>query len=718
MQDISQSRYFNRELSWLDFNQRVLEEAQDTSLPLLERLKFLAITASNLDEFMSVRLGGLLARVAQHAPPDVDGMLPEQLMPRVLEKSRQLVTAQYTCWRDDLQPALNAAGLRRLAPGELNEKQSRVVDAIFDDELYSILTPMAVDEEHTFPILPGLSLNLLIRVIPPASVSEWSGDRSSCPADDQSRWAVLPLGKQRSRFILLPVEQGLGYLLLEDVIQAHLSMFFRGATIEEVAVFRLTRNADLELREESAANVLSEMQEILEARRESPCVRIELQSGASSAVREFLIRQLQVREDCVFEIPGPLDLSAFSRLTEIQGFDHLKYEPWPPVSSPDVDPSKSMFVNLGQRDVLLYHPYESFDPVIRFVEEAAEDPDVLAIKQTLYRTSARSPIVQALRRAAEKGKYVTAVIELKARFDEARNIEWARDLERSGVQVIYGVRGLKTHAKICLIVRREPHGLVRYVHLGTGNYNEQTARVYSDVSFMTSDDDLGADATTFFHALTGYSQPQRLRKLEMAPLGLRERLLEMIDVEIQNRRMGKKGLILLKLNALVDPVMIEALYRASQAGVKIRLNVRGICCLRPGVPELSENIRVTSIIDRFLEHSRILYFYHGGDSRLFVSSADWMPRNLDRRVELLIPIEQPALREKLLSILKIHLQDNVKSRELQPDGQYIRVQPESGEMIVRSQEALYKRAVEAWQSAREQPLSAFEPYRPRDYTDL
>jgi polyphosphate kinase len=691
-------RFFNRELSWLEFNQRVLEEARDVSLPLLERLKFLAITGSNLDEFVSVRLGSLQQLATRGGKPDPAGLSPEQRLQAILARTRRLVADQYACWVDDLAPDLAAAGLRRVHLKELNEKQARVVESVFQDELFPILSPMAIDAESDFPLLTSLTLHLCVRLSPAAP-------------DALPRFALIPFGRQRPRFLTLPTDAGSGYMLLEDALVLHLSRFFPGEQILESALFRLTRDADLELREDLASDLMEGMQEVLDARKESACVRLEITQGASAELRTFLCERLRVPANGVFEVPGPLELSALFRLTDSQGFDHLKYEPWPPAASPEIDPAEPMFANISRKDVLLYHPYEAFDPVVRFIEEAAEDDDVLAIKQTLYRTSSRSPIVAALQKAAQRGKYVTAVVELKARFDEARNIEWARDLERSGVQVIYGVKGLKTHAKICLVVRREAHGIARYMHFGTGNYNEQTSRIYSDVSLMTCDDELGADATSFFHAITGYSQPQRFRKFEAAPLGLRDRLLEMIESEINSKREGRKALILLKLNALVDEPMIEALYRASQAGVRVRLNVRGICCLRPDVPGLSENITVTSVVDRYLEHARILFFHHGGDERVYISSADWMPRNLDRRVELLIPVENPSAKERLLSILKVHLQDNVKARRLLSDGRYVRVHSGQHEEAVRSQALLYERAVAALKAAAQLPVSMFEPHR-------
>lgn len=735
-----ESRFFNRELSWLEFNQRVLEEAR-APIPLLERLKFLAITASNLDEFTMVRVGSLQMLVAESdSRMDPTGMTPTAQLQAIGERMHAFTAEQYQCYLEDLEPALSQAGLRRVRSNELNDKQAKHVQTLFEQEIFPVLTPLAISlstpptddgkrparkrpgkkaaatqatpspgvtempvffpdaETPSFPLLINQSLNLCVRLAP-------SG------GSDTPRFALVPFGRNRQRFITLPSESGFSYILLEEVVQRFLSLLFPGETIEECVPFRITRNADMELREDQASDLLFEMEEIVNARRQSACVRLELADHGSSLVRAFLQTAVDVADEWLFPLPGPLDLSAFFRLTDSQGFDALRYEPWPPKASPQIDPAESIFTTIARRDVLLYHPFESFDPVIRFIETAAEDPDVLAIKQTLYRTSAGSPIVAALKRAAQKGKYVTAIVELRARFDEQRNIEWARDLERADVQVIYGVKGLKTHAKICLVVRREPQGIQRYVHFGTGNYNEITSRVYTDASLMTSNEELGADASAFFNTVTGYSQPQAFRQIEMAPIGLRDKLLEMIEAEIERKRHGQKALIHAKLNALVDETMIEALYAASQAGVKIRLSIRGICCLRPGVPGLSENITVTGIIDRFLEHSRILYFYHGGDERLFISSADWMPRNLDRRVELLVPVEDSAARSRLMMILKTNFLDNVKARRLLSDGRYEPVKPSASGTMIRCQEELYQQAVETIEEADRAALTMFEPHR-------
>jgi polyphosphate kinase len=745
-------RFFNRELSWLEFNQRVLDEAGDQSIPLLERLKFLAITASNLDEFTMVRVGSLQMLLSEgDMRPDPVGLTTAQQLKAIGERMQAFQAEQYRCLLSDLEPALSSAGMKRLKSSELNERQVEHVQLFFEQEVFPILTPIAVlgplssgetsnppsaddppipkgksrkkkteqkasdsaseavplTPESDLPVFPPLinqAINLCVRLAPAAG--------SPVP-----RFAIVPFGRNRQRFITVPTDSGFSYILLEDVVSMFLARFFPGETIEESVAFRITRNADLELQEDQAFDLLSKMQEIVNARRQSACVRLELADHASPQVRQFLQAAVEVTDRWVFTAPGPLDLAAFFRLTDSQGFDALRYEPWPPKGSPQIAPSEGLFAAIARRDILLYHPYDSFDPVVRFVDEAADDPDVLAIKQTLYRTSAKSPIVAALKRAAQKGKYVTAVVELKARFDEQRNIEWARDLERADVQVVYGVKGLKTHAKICLIVRREAHGIQRYVHFGTGNYNEMTARIYGDVSLMTCSEDLGADATAFFNAVTGYSQPQRFRQIEMAPIGLREKLLEMIEAEIDRKRHKQKALIIGKLNALVDERMIEALYAASQAGVRVRLNIRGVCCLRPGVPGLSENITVTGVIDRFLEHARILYFYHGGDERLFISSADWMPRNLDRRVELLVPVEDSTCRRNLISILKTTLSDNVKARRLLPNGRYEPVRVTEGAEAIRSQEALYRRSGEALEDASRAALATFEPLRAGGHDD-
>ncbi len=486
--------------------------------------------------------------------------------------------------------------------------------------------------------------------------------------------------------------------------------FFPGESVVQCVPFRITRNADLSVREDMAADLLAGMTEVLDERKQSPCARLELAGSASPTVRNLLQSVLEVGDEEVYALDGPLDLSAFLQLTNLAGFDPYRNEPWPPRPSPRVDRKTSMFEILRQQDVLLSQPYESFEPVVRLIDEAADDPDVLALKIILYRTSRQSPIVEALARAAGHGKHVTAILELKARFDEARNIEWARALEQEGVQVIYGIQGLKTHAKVCVITRREPQGIQRYVHFSTGNYNEVTAGLYTDISFLTCNEQLAADATSFFNAISGYSQPQKFHKLSAAPIGLRDRLLQLIDGEVARRREGQEAHIMAQLNSLADPQIIEALYAASQAGVKIDLNVRGICCLRPGVPGLSENIRAVSILDRYLEHRRIFYFFHGGQRLVFIASADWMPRNLDRRIELLIPIENPSLRDRLIDILISYAADRVKGRQLLANGGYEPPSP-SAPPGSRHQWYLYQLACEAEQQAAQLQRTTFIPHR-------
>lgn len=692
------AKYFNRELSWLEFNQRVLEEAADPQIPLLERLKFLAISSSNLDEFFRVRVGSLQTLASEGVTlADPSGMLPLQQLAAIRRRVRQMTDDQYRLYREELEPALSNAGIRRLRLNELNAGQKRVLKQAFDDELFSVLSPMAVRPGEDFPLLMNQMLNLCVRL------QHDPGD-----PDRKPRFAVIPLGWTLSRFITLPTESGYGYLLLEDAITQFVDQFFIGNQVLECIPFRITRNADISVEEDQAADFLLEMKNVLEERRLSHCVRLEIVEHASGEMLTFLREALDVESDGVYTLPSPLDLAAFFRLSDRLGFDTLKYENWPPLDSPEFPPGTKIFDVISTQDVLLYHPYESFDPVVRLIQEAADDPDVLAIKQTLYRTSRNSPVVAALLRAAERGKHVTVVVELKARFDEARNIEWAQLLEHAGAQVIYGVRGYKTHSKVCIIVRREPQGIQRYVHFGTGNYNELTSKIYSDASLLTSNSDLGADAITFFNSITGYSQPQSYREIASAPLGLREKLLEMIRAETAFANEGRKARISVKVNSLVDPELIDAMYEASQAGVEIKLNVRGICCLRPGVKGLSERIEVISIVDRFLEHARILYFLHGGDERVFISSADWMPRNLDRRVELLVPVEDPKCRDRLIHILDTYFADTAKARKLTPNGIYKRPKPSAD--AVRSQHVLYEEARQKLRLAEHQRSTIFETH--------
>ncbi|MBI5818965.1 MAG: polyphosphate kinase 1 [Verrucomicrobia bacterium] len=699
------SQMLNRELSWLEFNSRVLEEAFDATVPLLERLKFLAISSSNLDEFFMVRVGGLQQLLEEgRSAFDPNGLTTEQQLAEIRRRTERLVADQYQCLMKELDPELAVAGIQRLHIESLNPEQLAHVERIFTHDLYPLISPIAVKMLATFPLLPGLRLNLLVRLEP---------DKES---PQTPRFAVLHLPRTLARFIAVPDPAKYTCIPVEEMVAAFVARFFPGETVVECMPFRITRNADLSVREDQAGDLLGHMREVLDARKRSNCVRLETDERISDAALAFLRQALRITFEQIYKVPGPIDLSAFWALVKLPGFDKFKDKAWPPQASPGVPPDATMFDIIARKDVLLFHPFQSFEPVVRFIEQAADDPDVLAIKQILYRTNENSRIVAALARAAGRGKLVTALVELKARFDEARNIEWAEALEHAGVQVIYGLKRLKVHAKVCIVVRRESTGIRRYVHFGTGNYNEVTARIYSDVGLMTCDEDLAADATAFFNAITGYSQPIQYRKIEAAPHGLRAKLIEMIESETERSKQGQKAHIIAKLNALVHRDVIEALYRASQAGVKIDLNIRGVCCLRPGVAGLSENITVISILDRFLEHSRIVYFLHGGEERVFISSADWMPRNLDRRVELLVPVEDSECRSSLISILKTCLKDTVKARRLLPDGSYERVKPARRGKPLRSQEIFYRQACELAQQAQKNRYMMFEPQLPAKTT--
>jgi polyphosphate kinase len=702
----SELRFFNRELSWLEFNQRVLEEAQNTSLPLLERLKFLAITASNLDEFFMIRVGGLQTLQARGSQVrDSAGMTPEEQLTAISERAHALTRDQHSCYLEQLEPAFAEASIQRLRMGDLTAKQTRFVQRIFNDEIVSLVAPLAVETPESFPTLIGNSISMCVRLERPSKNDE----------GNETRYVILPFGRISTRFVTLPSEGTYSFVLLEELVEQFIAEFFPRETVLECVAFRATRNADMAIREDLAGDLLQQMKQLLVARRESDFARLEITAEASTEVTDFLKECLGVEERDVYRVTGPLDLTHFFQVADAGTGKGNRYEDWSPLPSPMIDPMESLFETISRQDVMLYHPYDSFSPVVRFVEEAAVDPDVLAIKQTLYRTSRNSPIIAALAKAAENGKHVTVIIELKARFDEARNMEGARALEHAGVQVFYGVKGLKTHAKICIVVRREPQGIQRYVHFGTGNYNESTARLYSDVSLLTCNEDLGADAVSFFNSVTGYSMHQTMHSLSAAPITLRDRLAEMIEAEIQFKHQRQKSGITIKVNSLVDPQIIELLYRASQAGVKVRLNVRGICCLRPGVPGLSENIEVVSVIDRFLEHARILHFRHGGDDRVFISSADWMVRSLDRRVELLVPVEDDRSRQRLMGILECYFKDHIKGRRLKPDGTYeIPTKRRPSGLKMPAQEWLYRETCRVAELAAQFRQSIFEPHRAPD----
>ena len=715
-----ETNYFDRELSWLEFNQRVLNEAFNESVPLLERLKFLAITSSNLDEFFRVRIGALTSLVESKSSTIApSGMTPLEQLTAVRHRVGRMIEDQYALFLDVLQPQLHEIGIVRLQGSTLNSNQRQVLKQIVEREIVSVLTPMAVGNGIQFPLLANQMLAVCVRLAPSQELQaridselgvNAQGGISERPADQpEERYAVIPFGKTLSRFYSLPADPDLGYILLEDAVTAFIEEFFPGEKIAECHPFRITRNAEIEVQEFTPQGLAVNMADVILARTHAECVRLEIEAQASREMVAFLMAETGAEERDVYPLRGPIDLGAFVELANRRGFEHHKYESWPPQSTPDVPAEELMFDIITRRDVLLIHPYESFDPVVRLIDEAANDPDVIAIKQTLYRISRNSPIIKALKRAVDNGKHVTVLLELKARFDEERNLKQARELEAIGAQVIHGVKGLKTHAKVCIIVRREPEGIQRYLHFGTGNYNEITAKIYSDISLLTCDEDLGADAIDFFNTISGYSQPpHNHRKLETAPLQLRGALLELIKGETERAASGQDARIKVKINALTDTILIDALYEASQAGVQIFLNVRGICCLKPGISGLSENIRVVSIVDRFLEHSRILYFHQNGDPKVFISSADWMPRNLDHRKELLVPVENHQCRQRLIHLLKLFEKDNVKAATLGADGAY--TYNHGGTSTFRVQAAIYREVRQATRGMMLKQRTMFEPH--------
>jgi len=689
--------FINRELSWLEFNGRVLEEAMDAATPLLDRLKFAIIVSTNLDEFFMVRVAALKHAVEEgDNEPDLAGLRPRQQLHVIAERAHEMVDTLGRTVAEQILPALGEHGVRIVPLASLEEVQRTFLARYFRAEVLPALTPLATDVSRPFPRLANLSLNLAILLAP--------GE-----GEEQPRLALVqvPGGLQR---LVRPVGgDGSTYVLLEEVIRAELAELFPGQQVLESAAFRIARDAEIELDDEGGRPLLEAVEEELKKRRSAQVVRLEVEAEAGDALLGLLVDRLDVEVPDVYHVRGPMDLRALQPLVEIPSLEHLREPPLKPLPILDDHGLRNVFGVVGERDVLLYHPYDSYEPVIAFLSSAANDPDVLAIKQTLYRTSGDSPVVQTLARAAENGKQVTVVVELMARFDEQSNIRWAKSLEESGAHVIYGIQGYKTHSKVCLVVRRCPQGIERYVHLGTGNYNERTARVYSDFGLLTADRVVGEDVSAFFNALTGYSDPPKMKKLAMAPTNLRERFLRLIERERRRAEEGQAAEIRAKMNSLVDEELIRALYDASRAGVRIRLNVRGVCCLRPGIKGISETIEVISIVDRFLEHARVYYFRNGGDEEVYLSSADWMPRNLDRRIELLFPVEQPEPRRKVLEALDAMLLDNVKARRLMPDGTYKRKRPAKGEEPFRAQIHLYREAKRPLERARAATSVAFEP---------
>ena len=694
------SLFSNRELSWLDFNERVLEEAYDNANPLMERLFFLAITASNLDEFFMVRVSALLQ--SESTAEDASGLSPLSALEQISVRVHSMMAKQYSCFNRSLMPALEKKGIRFLTYESLSEAQKDHVDTYFNDVLYQILTPMAIDQGRPFPSINNRTVNVFIEL---AQDDEAKSVRMVEWDEEESRWTITeerPVGPMFAlvqvptvvpRIMQLPSAGGKEFILLENIILAHIGRLFLGHTVTKTGLLRVTRNSDIHIDEEDTDDLLNVMARSVRGRRWGDPVRIEISKKISKQAMKLLEKALKLTDDMVYEINGPLDLTAWMSFAQRPEFANLRYKPLHASPSPDFFNSECMFSVIKQKDVLVHHPFMSFDCVVRFVQEAAQDPSVLAIKQTLYRVSGQSPIVKALIKAAENGKQVSVLVELKARFDEENNINWAKLLEKSGVHVIYGLVGLKTHCKMCLVVRKEDDAIRRYVHLGTGNYNEQSAKIYTDLGFFTCRETFGQDASVLFNVLTGYSKTTDFQKFAVAPVSLRQTFLKLIETETVNANEGKPAAITARMNSLTDVEIIRALYTASIAGVKIKLLVRGTCCLKPGIPGVSENISVSSIVDRYLEHSRIFIFESGGSQRVFLSSADWMTRNLNRRVEVLFPIEDEELKQELKTQLLLSLSDNVKRREVGPDGVYVRP-GRRGKEAIHSQMEHHKRTAE------------------------
>ena len=678
--------YVNRELSWLEFNYRILGEARDKTTPLFERLKFLSITASNLDEFFMVRVASLKDMVhANYTKRDIAGMTAQEQLDAIDGKTHELVENQYRTYNRMLLPLLKQHGLRVVTEHEkLTKEEAVYVDRYFEESVYPVLTPMAVDSSRPFPLIHNKSLNIA------ALVRKKKGD-------GELEFAMVCVPGGLPRVVELPCQEGKSIIYLEEVIERNIDKLFLNYDIISCHPFRVMRNADLSIDEDEAEDLLKEIEQKLKKRQWGEVIRLDIEKKADKRLLDILKKELHVGGHAIYEIDGPLDLTVLMKVFGLPGFDEFKTPPYTPQPVPALMNEDDIFTNIRKGDILLHHPYMTFDPVVQFVQQAAKDPDVLAIKQTLYRVSGNSPIIAALAQAAENGKQVSVLVELKARFDEENNIVWAKMLEKAGCHVIYGLLGLKTHSKITLVVRREETGIRRYVHLGTGNYNDSTAKLYTDVGMLTCAERIGEDATAVFNMLSGYSEPLFWNKLALAPLWLKDKFLHLIEREKNYALEGKNAHIIAKMNSLCDKDIIRALYEASAAGVKIELIVRGICCLKVGIPGVSENISVRSIVGNFLEHSRIFYFANDDHYEIYCGSADWMPRNLERRVEILFPVDRPELKEELLHILNSQLKDNVKASILQPDGSYEK-QDKRGKQLFNSQDAF---CLEAIQKAKE-----------------
>ena len=702
----------NRELSWLRFNQRVLEEAQDQSVPLLERMKFVSIFTSNLDEFFMVRVASLKdMEHAGYTKKDIAGMDPTEQLCAIGKEVHALVEKQYNTYNRSLMPILRKEGIRIIgAYEELNEKQATYVDKYFMEHVYPVLTPMAVDASRPFPLVRNKSLNIAALI-----KSKHPNSKLQQGSKQELEFATVQVPSVLPRLVPIPGEDDrYTFTLLEQIIEKNMAQLFLNYDLVCAYPYRIMRNADLSFDEDEASDLLKEIQKQLAKRQWGEVIRLEIEHKADKRLLQVLKEQLAVSGKDVYEIAGPLDLTFLMKMYGLSGCDDLREKLFVPQKNPRILPGESIFDEIKKGDIFLTHPYETFDPVVDFIKQAAVDPDVLAIKQTLYRVSGNSPIIAALAKAAENGKQVTVLVELKARFDEENNIVWAQKLEKAGCHVIYGLVGLKTHCKIALVVRREEDAITRYVHLGTGNYNDSTAKLYTDCGIFTCNENYGEDATAVFNMLSGYSEPARWNKLVVAPIWLRDRFIALIDREIAHAKEGKEAYIVAKMNSLCDRQIIEKLYEASSVGVEIYLVIRGICCLRTGIPGVSEHIHVTSIVGTFLEHSRIFYFYNNGQEDIYMGSADWMPRNLDRRVEIVFPVEDDVIKDRIKHILDVLLRDNLKAYAMLSDGTYAKMS-RRGKQAIGAQMTFCREAMEGakeettvWKGRRFIPIWAFD----------
>lgn len=684
--------YENRELSWLKFNGRVLNEARDKSIPLLERLKFISITSSNLDEFYMVRVASLKDMVhANYKKRDIAGMTAGEQLTAINEKTRELVELQYNTYNRSLVLLMKAENITVIdAFEDLSKEQEAFVDRYFEDSVYPVLTPMAVDASRPFPLIRNKTLNIAALL----KKKEQKAGMGAKGEKDEIEFATVQVPGVLPRIVPIPSHdpQKKTMILLEQIIEKNIDKLFLNYEVLCAYPYRIMRNADLTIDEDEAADLLKEIQKQLKMRQWGEVIRLEVEKGIDSKLLHILKAELKVAEQDIFKIHGPLDLTFLMKMYGMEGMDHLRNKPYTPQRVPEITPGENIFDEIKNGDILLHHPYQTFDPVVEFIRQASVDPGVLAIKQTLYRVSGNSPIIASLAQAAENGKQVSVLVELKARFDEENNIVWAKKLEQAGCHVIYGLVGLKTHSKIALVVRREEEGIQRYVHLGTGNYNDSTAKLYTDCGIFTCNEAIGEDATAVFNMLSGYSEPLSWNQLVLAPLWLRSKFMKLIRRETKHAKDKKPAHIIAKMNSLCDEGIIAALYEASAAGVKIQLIVRGICCLKTGIPGVSENIEVRSIVGNFLEHGRIFYFYNDGEEELYMGSADWMPRNLDRRVEILFPVLDEGIKESIKHMLDVELADNLKAHLLKEDGNYEKID-KRGKVLISSQQTFCEEAV-------------------------